>query len=157
MIVRYAVAIMSDRVQHSQNLGDPGFGLPPDVLDDVHALRLWPHETDWNRRVSMHPFKYMGNPAHSALGREYRLKVQFPSIECIFSVVTSYLLNEVSMASINECINAWARELHRADRLYNASDILEHELSILGITAQNFLFALPYALSQLPTYITLVD
>jgi len=93
--------------------------------------------------------------AHSALGREYRL--QLPSIEYTFPVVTSYLLNEVSMASINECINAWARELHRADRLYNAYDILEHELSILGITAQNFLFALPYALSQLPTYFTLVD
>jgi len=103
VIVRYAVAIMSDRVQHSQNLGDPGFGLPPDVLDDVHALRLLPHETDWNRRVSMHPFKYMGNPAHSALGREYRLTVQFPSIEYIFSVVTSYLLKKkpVFQHSIN--------------------------------------------------------
>jgi len=89
----------------------------------------------------------MGNPAHSALGREYCLTVQLPSIEYTFSVVTSYLLNEVSMTSINECINACAREMHRADRLYNASDILEHEFSILGITA----------LSQLPTYFTLVD
>jgi len=64
VIVRYAVAITSDRVQHSPNLGEPGFGLPPDVPEDVHGLRLWLHETDWNHRVSVHLFKYMGNPAH---------------------------------------------------------------------------------------------
>jgi len=53
------------------------------------------------------------------------------------SVVTSYLRNEVSMVSTNDCINAWAREMYRIDRLYNASDVLEHDLSILGISAQN--------------------
>jgi len=41
------------------------------------------------------------------------------------------------MVSTNDCINAWAREMYRIDRLYNASDVLEHDLSILGISAQN--------------------
>jgi len=42
----YAVAIMLDRVQYSPDIDEPEFGQPPDVLEDLHAFLLWPHETD---------------------------------------------------------------------------------------------------------------
>ena len=61
------------------------------------------------------------------------------------------------MVSSNDSINAWARQMSRTDRPYNASDVLEHDLVVMGITAQNLLFTLPAALSQMPPYFHLIS
>ena len=96
---------------------------------------------------------------YSAHSHDYRICIQFPSITYSLSMVTSYHVNEMDHATVDECILAWAREISRAHRLYglDAAAALQYDFDCLGLSALNFLTALPAVLGTLSCYFEIFE
>ena len=145
------------RADSTQTAYSPFIG--PNILDQAATNHQTDHWSDLQQSMSYQPYRVQCNPYYSAHSHDYRIQVQFPSITYSLSMVTSYQVNEMDHATVDDCIMAWAREISRVHRLHGlgAAAALQHDFDCLGLSALNFLTALPEVLRTLPCHFELFE